>query len=78
MSLPDFIKDSQSSVMPSSTDGTMDDLVEANNYGFKVLREKHAPLQRKNTVLRLNASWYKEELREIKRKYQKDYGAERS
>ena len=39
VSLLDFIKDIQSSVMLPCADETMDDLVEAHHFGFKALRE---------------------------------------
>ena len=51
VSLSDVIEDIQPAVMHSPTDGTIDDLVEACNSGFKALRQKHLPLQRKNTAL---------------------------
>ena len=53
----DFIKYIQSPVVLSSEDDVMDDLFEANNSTLKAVMKQPAPLQRKNTVLILNAPW---------------------
>ena len=71
MSLPDFIRDIQSSGMFSITDDTTDDLTEAYNSRFEVLIEKHAPLQRKSTVFRPRAPRNTAQLREAKHVFQK-------
>jgi exonuclease III len=71
VSLPDFIKDIQSSATLSCTCGTTDSLVEAYNFGLKTLLDKHAPLQKRIVTLRPNALWYTEELREAKHKRRK-------
>jgi hypothetical protein len=71
ISLPEFMKDIETSTTLQCTSGTTDDLVDAYNSGIKVLIEKHAPLQRKIITLRPNAPWYTEELRESKHKRRK-------
>lgn len=71
ISVPDFIRDIESSHTLQATVGGVDDLVEAFNSGIRDLIDKHAPLQTKVITKRPNAPWYTEELREAKQKRRK-------
>ena len=71
ISVPDFIKDIETSPCLQHTNGSVADLVEAYNTGISALIDKHAPQQVKSITLRPGAPWYTDELRTAKRKRRK-------
>lgn len=71
ISVPELIRDIESSPTLQTTEGGVDDLVAAFNSGIIDLMDKHAPLQTKVITKRPNAPWYTEELREAKQKRRK-------
>ena len=66
VSIPDFHRDISASPILNNIEGSLNELVEAYNAGIKALIDNHAPLCNKTIILRPNAPWYTDELREAK------------
>jgi hypothetical protein len=69
--IDDFVTDLSKSSVLNSTDGTVDELVEAYNTGIQVLIDQHAPLCKKTITLRPNTPWYSDEVRSAKQNRKK-------